>query len=205
MSTLVDRVLALGRWRWTPFVALSVGSTAFVLMMTWLVPERIGSVTAPPSRSGSTFSTDTNAPQATESQAEEANTTESTSAPTPPPSRPSPRATRPERRRGFSPVIRNNDPEPPNNTAPPPDAPEANARSPEELRAAAAARASEAVRIASRGPFRRRTAPNAPDQNNEPAVEASKEEQESEAPAAAEEAAVEETESPPENDREPEQ
>lgn len=169
MSTLVDRFLSLGRWRWTPFVGLTAGSTTFVLASILLVPDRIGSVLAPPPRSSARLATGAlGAPDGAE-PVEPTSTSERITATPTSPRAAAPRVARNERRRGFSPVIRE-DPEPSNVGAPPPDDPEAHERWRRGQEAASKAAVDAGMRAA-RGaaiPGNRMHLP--PEQNGEPPV-----------------------------------
>lgn len=121
MSAL-ERLQALGQWRWTPFVGLAAGSAAIVVSLSALVPDRIGSVLAPPPRrSAAALALTTPTPSEPSEDLATANV------PTPPPMRAAtPTNVSPvERRRGFSPVIREDVPQP---SEPPPEIAEAEAQ-----------------------------------------------------------------------------
>jgi hypothetical protein len=123
MSAL-ERLLALGQWRWTPLVGLTAGSAAVVLSLWALVPDRIGTVLAPPPRRSAPLPIATPEPSSGEEETTDVHL-------------PSPTAMRPntpatvapvERRRGFSPVIREDVPTP---SEPPPQMAEAEPPAPE--------------------------------------------------------------------------
>jgi hypothetical protein len=112
MAPVVERLLAVGRWRWTPFLGLTVGSATLVVGLSTLVPDRIGSVLAPPPQRSNLQLTVTG-PDASESGSHDGGQVESTpTSSDPAPYRP-PQPSRTERRRGFSPVVREEQPEMP--------------------------------------------------------------------------------------------
>ncbi len=116
----VERLLALARWRWTPLAGLTGGTATLVVGMATLVPERFGDVLEPPARRAPSLTApaappqDTDVEPAAENGADVSRPARSAAS--------SPRGARAERRRGFSPVIRPD--EPPARAAPTPTPPE---------------------------------------------------------------------------------
>jgi hypothetical protein len=114
-----DRLLQIARWRWTPLVIPTVGTSVFVLLLAWLVPEDLGhgAHTRRPAVAGLELHTPSDATNETDdlvpSVAPVSNhvSTQSTSH-------------QPNRRRGFSPPLeRPSEPPPPPPPPPPVETP----------------------------------------------------------------------------------
>lgn len=117
----VDQLLRMVRWRWTPFVGPVVGTTLLVLSLAWLVPDDLGNVTHRPSRPSLGASLETNARH---EGTDEAST--HAAEPSTPHTNEAHEASRPARRRGFSPPLERPEPAPPPpppHQAPPPPPP----------------------------------------------------------------------------------
>jgi hypothetical protein len=116
MSPL-DRLLQVARWRWTPLVVPTLGTSVFVSVIAWLIPDDFGSAgprTTRPAVAGLDL-------HASNDDAHEADDTTPSAAPVSTHLSTQPTSHQPSRRRGFSPPLeRPSEPPPPPMPPPPP-------------------------------------------------------------------------------------
>jgi hypothetical protein len=113
-----DRLLQIARWRWTPLVIPTVGTSVFVMLLAWLVPEDLGQSGAH-TRRPTVAGLDLHA--TSDDTANEADGSVPSVAPVSTHVSAQPTSHQPSRRRGFSPPLeRPNEPPPPSPPPPPP-------------------------------------------------------------------------------------